>query len=146
MRLNSTAGACSGAGGEEGDDTQARALKRPRLVWTPKLHTRFVAAVEQLGLRNAVPKTIMQVCARTRGSWRLEIHPPRSLWSLLARLSSASGRRLHPRWQCCCALPDLSGLDSHGALPCPMPVVGILSSGGRGRGRRRVWLLSEHQK
>ena len=39
---------------------QARALKRPRLVWTPKLHMRFVAAVEQLGLKNAVPKTIMQ--------------------------------------------------------------------------------------
>ena len=39
----------------------ARALKRPRLVWTPKLHQRFVEAVEQLGLKIAVPKTIMQV-------------------------------------------------------------------------------------
>lgn len=44
------------------DDNQARALKRPRLVWTAKLHQCFVDAVEQLGLKNAVPKTIMQAC------------------------------------------------------------------------------------
>ena len=44
------------------DERGARALKRPRLVWTPQLHQRFVDAVNQLGLKNAVPKTIMQVC------------------------------------------------------------------------------------
>lgn len=44
-----------------GDDYHARALKRPRLVWTPQLHQRFIDAVGQLGLKNAVPKTIMQV-------------------------------------------------------------------------------------
>lgn len=43
------------------DERGARALKRPRLVWTPQLHQRFVDAVNQLGLKNAVPKTIMQV-------------------------------------------------------------------------------------
>ena len=58
---------------------QARALKRPRLVWTPKLHTRFVAAVEQLGLRNAVPKTIMQVRARACGSPGPPALPPVAL-------------------------------------------------------------------
>ena len=47
----------------DNDDYQARALKRPRLVWTLQLHQRFVDAVEQLGLKNAVPKTIMQVCS-----------------------------------------------------------------------------------
>lgn len=45
------------------DERGARALKRPRLVWTPQLHQRFVDAVNQLGLKNAVPKTIMQVCS-----------------------------------------------------------------------------------
>lgn len=30
-------------------------------MWTPQLHQRFVDAVKQLGLKNAVPKTIMQV-------------------------------------------------------------------------------------
>ena len=36
-------------------------MKRPRLVWTPELHRRFVEAVQQLGLKNAVPKSIMQL-------------------------------------------------------------------------------------
>lgn len=46
---------------ENPDELQTRALKRPRLVWTSQLHQRFVDAVKQLGLKNAVPKTIMQV-------------------------------------------------------------------------------------
>lgn len=40
-------------------DEPARTLKRPRLVWTPQLHKRFVDAVAHLGIKNAVPKTIM---------------------------------------------------------------------------------------
>lgn len=45
--------------GEE--DQAARTLKRPRLVWTPQLHKRFVDVVTHLGIKNAVPKTIMQL-------------------------------------------------------------------------------------
>ncbi|RWR79786.1 transcription factor PCL1-like protein [Cinnamomum micranthum f. kanehirae] len=44
-----------------GQDEPARTLKRPRLVWTPQLHKRFVDAVAHLGIKNAVPKTIMQL-------------------------------------------------------------------------------------
>ncbi|GFZ01439.1 homeodomain-like superfamily protein [Actinidia rufa] len=44
-----------------GDDPSARTLKRPRLVWTPQLHKRFVDVVAHLGIKNAVPKTIMQL-------------------------------------------------------------------------------------
>ncbi|KAL3850648.1 hypothetical protein ACJIZ3_012530 [Penstemon smallii] len=40
---------------------QGKAVKRPRLVWTPQLHKRFVDVVAHLGLKNAVPKTIMQL-------------------------------------------------------------------------------------
>lgn len=47
----------SGGAGDE----PARTLKRPRLVWTPQLHKRFVDAVAHLGIKNAVPKTIMQL-------------------------------------------------------------------------------------
>lgn len=48
--------------GMEGtEDDAAHALKRPRLVWTPPLHKRFVDAVSHLGIKNAVPKTIMQL-------------------------------------------------------------------------------------
>lgn len=46
--------------GENSADDQ-RALKRPRLVWTPQLHKRFVDVVAHLGIKNAVPKTIMQL-------------------------------------------------------------------------------------
>lgn len=35
--------------------------KRPRLVWTPQLHKRFVDVVAHLGLKDAVPKTIMRL-------------------------------------------------------------------------------------
>ncbi|KAM5583547.1 transcription factor PCL1 [Rosa sericea] len=44
-----------------GDDPSGRAVKRPRLVWTPQLHKRFVDVVAHLGIKNAVPKTIMQL-------------------------------------------------------------------------------------
>ncbi|CAL0332823.1 unnamed protein product [Lupinus luteus] len=48
-------------GSGNGADEPARTLKRPRLVWTPNLHKRFVDAVAHLGIKNAVPKTIMQL-------------------------------------------------------------------------------------
>ncbi|EPS61215.1 hypothetical protein M569_13584, partial [Genlisea aurea] len=48
-------------GGEELSSSAAKTLKRPRLVWTPELHKRFVEVVARLGLKNAVPKTIMQM-------------------------------------------------------------------------------------
>lgn len=50
-----------GGGGGAASDEPARTLKRPRLVWTPQLHKRFVDAVAHLGIKNAVPKTIMQL-------------------------------------------------------------------------------------
>ncbi|PSS01725.1 Transcription factor like [Actinidia chinensis var. chinensis] len=50
-----------GGGAASNGDEPARTLKRPRLVWTPQLHKRFVDAVAHLGIKNAVPKTIMQL-------------------------------------------------------------------------------------
>ncbi|CAA7388994.1 unnamed protein product [Spirodela intermedia] len=54
-------GAGAGSGGMNPGEEPARTLKRPRLVWTPQLHKRFVDAVAHLGIKNAVPKTIMQL-------------------------------------------------------------------------------------
>ncbi|XP_024973486.1 transcription factor PCL1-like isoform X2 [Cynara cardunculus var. scolymus] len=60
-------GGDGGGAGEEAesallaDDSSARTSKRPRLVWTPQLHKRFVDVVAHLGVKNAVPKTIMQL-------------------------------------------------------------------------------------
>ncbi|XP_022874875.1 transcription factor PCL1-like [Olea europaea var. sylvestris] len=47
--------------GTDDQSAAAKTLKRPRLVWTPQLHKRFVDVVAHLGLKNAVPKTIMQL-------------------------------------------------------------------------------------
>ncbi|KAK9841736.1 hypothetical protein WJX74_011126 [Apatococcus lobatus] len=35
--------------------------KRARLVWTAELHARFMRAINHLGVKNAVPKTILQL-------------------------------------------------------------------------------------
>ncbi|XP_078445457.1 transcription factor PCL1-like [Wolffia australiana] len=43
------------------EESGGRSQKRPRLVWTPQLHKRFVDVVGHLGIKNAVPKTIMQL-------------------------------------------------------------------------------------
>lgn len=48
-------------GDSETEDPSGKTLKRPRLVWTPQLHKRFVDVVAHLGIRDAVPKTIMQL-------------------------------------------------------------------------------------
>ncbi|XP_076943265.1 transcription factor BOA-like [Bidens hawaiensis] len=45
----------------QGGDASARVSKRQRLVWTPQLHKRFIEVVAHLGVKNAVPKTIMQL-------------------------------------------------------------------------------------
>ncbi|KAI3954660.1 hypothetical protein MKW98_019791 [Papaver atlanticum] len=50
-----------GGGGGGGEDDTDRNSKRVRLVWTPQLHKRFVDVVGHLGIKNAVPKTIMQL-------------------------------------------------------------------------------------
>ncbi|KAJ0765833.1 putative transcription factor MYB-HB-like family [Helianthus annuus] len=42
-------------------NSSVRTSKRPRLVWTPQLHKRFVDVVAHLGVKNLVPKTIMQL-------------------------------------------------------------------------------------
>lgn len=42
-------------------DEEERPMKKPRLVWTPELHNRFMNAVNHLGIKNAVPKTILQL-------------------------------------------------------------------------------------
>ncbi|KAL3145876.1 hypothetical protein ABBQ38_015246 [Trebouxia sp. C0009 RCD-2024] len=59
-------GATSSGGDISGDDSsdkiaESRGAKKPRLVWTSELHARFMNAVNHLGVKNAVPKTILQL-------------------------------------------------------------------------------------
>ncbi|XP_062232367.1 transcription factor PCL1-like [Phragmites australis] len=49
------------AGARADEVESSAATKRPRLVWTPQLHKRFVDVVAHLGIKKAVPKTIMQL-------------------------------------------------------------------------------------
>lgn len=37
-------------------------LKKARMIWSEELHSMFLRALSDIGLRHAVPKTIMQVC------------------------------------------------------------------------------------
>lgn len=70
----------------------ARTLKRPRLVWTPQLHKRFVDAVAQLGIKNAVPKTIMQLM-NVDGLTRENVASHLQKYRLyLKRMQGSSGR------------------------------------------------------
>lgn len=42
--------------------TRSSDLKKARMVWSEDLHSMFLRALSDIGLRHAVPKTIMQVC------------------------------------------------------------------------------------
>ena len=46
---------------DEGKDLDDGGRARSRLVWTPELHERFMNAVNHLGVKHAVPKTILQL-------------------------------------------------------------------------------------
>lgn len=49
-----------GGGGRSGRKNESR-IQKKRLVWTPELHDRFVRAIEEVGLAQAVPKTIVMI-------------------------------------------------------------------------------------
>ncbi|XP_071720480.1 transcription factor MYBC1-like [Rutidosis leptorrhynchoides] len=81
-------------GGGSGGDEPARTLKRPRLVWTPQLHKRFVDSVAHLGIKSAVPKTIMQLMSvdgLTRENVASHLQKYRLYLKRMQGLSSGSG-------------------------------------------------------
>jgi SHAQKYF class myb-like DNA-binding protein len=45
----------------EGKRSRGMDYKKSRMVWSEDLHTQFLRALTDIGLRHAVPKTIMQV-------------------------------------------------------------------------------------
>ncbi|KAI4386583.1 hypothetical protein MLD38_004504 [Melastoma candidum] len=80
-------------------DEPARTLKRPRLVWTPQLHKRFVDAVAHLGIKNAVPKTIMQLMSvdgLTRENVASHLQKYRLYLKRMQSLSSGNGAGCGP--------------------------------------------------
>ncbi len=60
-------------------------------MWTPQLHKRFVDAVSHLGIKSAVPKTIMQLM-NVEGLTRENVASHLQKYRLyLKRLQSSSG-------------------------------------------------------
>ncbi|KAL9239046.1 hypothetical protein vseg_013401 [Gypsophila vaccaria] len=43
------------------NDDASTSRKKPRIIWTPELHDKFVAAVNQFGNSKAVPKKILEI-------------------------------------------------------------------------------------
>ncbi|KAG0476951.1 hypothetical protein HPP92_013792 [Vanilla planifolia] len=85
-------------------DEPARNLKLSRLVWTPQLYKRFVDGVAHLGIKNAVPKTMMQlmsVDALTR-------EDVASHFQKVPTLPRVHAGPYLPRWQCRPSLPYVS--------------------------------------
>ena len=79
-------------------DEGARA--RSRLVWTPELHERFMNAVNHLGVKHAVPKTILQLMnveglTRENVASHLQVATAAAAW-LLACPCSAHQHSLVP--------------------------------------------------
>jgi SHAQKYF class myb-like DNA-binding protein len=87
--LGSSSGSKSGNGGNSlmmsaGVGSNSR---RQRLIWTPELHARFLAAVNQLGIRNAVPKNILAIMGvegMTRENVASHLQKYRCGWTLSA--------------------------------------------------------------
>lgn len=50
-----------GGDSKGGNSKESKSGKKARLIWTPELHARFLNAVNHLGVKNAVPKTILQL-------------------------------------------------------------------------------------
>eukprot|EP00213_Chloropicon_mariensis_P001307 CAMPEP_0197475884 /NCGR_PEP_ID=MMETSP1309-20131121/7256_1 /TAXON_ID=464262 /ORGANISM="Genus nov. species nov., Strain RCC998" /LENGTH=364 /DNA_ID=CAMNT_0043016017 /DNA_START=530 /DNA_END=1624 /DNA_ORIENTATION=+ len=46
---------------EERQKYEKKKAKKPRMIWTPELHQRFMDAVNQLGIDKAVPKKIKEI-------------------------------------------------------------------------------------
>ncbi|XP_020577085.1 transcription factor PCL1-like [Phalaenopsis equestris] len=113
-----------------GDDS-ARTLKRPRLVWTPQLHKRFVDAVAHLGIKNAVPKTIMQLMSvdgLTRENVASHLQKYRLYLKRMQGLSSSAGGPPVPM-----SAADAATEQLFASNPIPHPLLGRGGSSGLGQ-------------
>ncbi|KAJ4971430.1 hypothetical protein NE237_004529 [Protea cynaroides] len=123
------------------DDNSARTLKKPRLVWTPQLHKRFIDVVAHLGIKNSVPKTIMQLM-NVEGLTRENVASHLQKYRLyLKRMQGLSNEGPFSSDHLFASTPVLqsfheSGNSGHMPLPMyhrpllPMPVLGIAHGHG----------------
>ncbi|KAL5226835.1 hypothetical protein ABZP36_015100 [Zizania latifolia] len=110
----------AGAGGAA---AAAEGGKRPRLVWTPQLHKRFVDVVAHLGMKNAVPKTIMQLM-NVEGLTRENVASHLQKYRLyVKRMQGLSNEGPSPSDHIFASTPIPHNLHDHVpyAMPMPMP-------------------------
>ncbi|KAJ6691809.1 HOMEODOMAIN-LIKE SUPERFAMILY PROTEIN-RELATED [Salix purpurea] len=124
---------------EDPSSEAARALKRPRLVWTPQLHKRFVDVVGHLGIKNAVPKTIMQLMnveGLTRENVASHLQKYRLYLKRMQGLSSdgpSASDQLFASTPLPQSLPESSGGgggNGNFGMPIPMPYHHTATAGG----------------
>jgi SHAQKYF class myb-like DNA-binding protein len=63
---NSGKNACSTS--TDSNDTSGGNSKKPRFVWTEELHTLFIGAIFDVGLKHAIPKTTCDIMKANHGS------------------------------------------------------------------------------
>ncbi|ERN07966.1 hypothetical protein AMTRI_Chr08g203640 [Amborella trichopoda] len=106
------------------DEQSARTLKRPRLVWTPQLHKRFVDVVAHLGIKNAVPKTIMQLMnveGLTRENVASHLQKYRLYLKRMQGLSSEGPSSSDHLFASTPVPHSLAREEPQGLMPIPMP-------------------------
>ncbi|XP_030464465.2 transcription factor BOA-like [Syzygium oleosum] len=110
------------------EDPSGSTLKRPRLVWTPQLHKRFVDVVARLGIKNAVPKTIMQLMnveGLTRENVASHLQKYRLYLKRMHGMSCegpSSSDQLFASTTVPHSLNDVAGNSGHGDGQMPMPI------------------------
>eukprot|EP00792_Barthelona_sp_PAP020_P004453 TRINITY_DN2138_c0_g1_i1.p1 TRINITY_DN2138_c0_g1~~TRINITY_DN2138_c0_g1_i1.p1 ORF type:complete len:351 (+),score=95.33 TRINITY_DN2138_c0_g1_i1:39-1091(+) len=67
------------------DDNEDSKTSKKRLNWTPELHSKFVAAIKDLGIKSAVPRTILKHMGETGNLSRENIASHLQKYRLLAR-------------------------------------------------------------
>ncbi|XP_074279649.1 transcription factor BOA-like [Silene latifolia] len=112
---------------DSGDENKPnRSVKRPRLIWTPELHQRFVEVIEHLGMHKAVPKTIMammNVEGLTRENVASHLQKYRIYLRRIGGHNGYSTLRRTPTLFECDRFGSGSGSGS-GSVPMPMPMPG----------------------
>ncbi|GMH11190.1 hypothetical protein Nepgr_013031 [Nepenthes gracilis] len=129
------------------DELSARTPKRSRIEWTPLLHKRFIDVVAHLGIKNAVPKTIMQLM-NVEGLTRENVASHLQKYRLyLKRMQGPSSESHSSSDQLFATTPVPQNLyeggssgdrNGHGPMPIPVPyappMTTMLSRGYHGNG------------
>lgn len=109
--------------GNDGGSARTQ-VKRARLVWTPQLHKRFVDVVGHLGIKSAVPKTIMQLMnveGLTRENVASHLQKYRLYLKRMQGLSNEGPSSSDPLFSSTPVPQSLNEARGSGHVPMPMP-------------------------